>query len=479
MKKFSTTFKNIPKGVKASVALFLSTLVTKGIAYVTTPIYTRLLTDEQYGQASLFLSWMYLLGIVAMFGLSYGIFNNGMIDYPDDRDNYSFSLLMLSNIITLVFSALLIGFYPILSQWIRLELPYIFLLCAIFMFQPAYNFWVSRQRYELRYKGSFIWAVLSSLLSPLVAVICILLAEEDGKLFARLFGAEGLLIAIYIGFYIYLGIKAKFKVKTKYWKEALLFNLPLLPHYLSIYLLNNSDKLLISYLVGDAEVAYYSVAYSVAAALVAVWTAVNASLVPFTYEKCHSKEYKDISKVILPILTAFAVMCTLLIMLAPEIVAIMAPANYLQAIYVIPPVVGGVFFQIQYHIYGNVVFYYKKPKYLMFASFTAAIVHFVLNYFLISKYGFIAAGYVTLICYFIQAALDYVAMRRVLKEQVYDMKYIGLLSLVVTVIALFSNLTYSNAVIRYGIVAVLIILCIIFRKHLISMITALRRKKSP
>lgn len=459
----------MPTGVKASAALFFASVITSGIAYIVTPIYTRLLNPDVYGQTSVFMTWLQIFGIIAMFCLSNGVFNNGMIDYPDRRDEYSFSMLIFSNIITLVFSGLILSLYPLLKQILGIDFPLMILMCIIFIFQPAYTFWTKRQRYELKYKYTFIWTIVSAFASPVVAVICILTAKEENKLYARLLGAELTLIAIYICFYFYLAYKSRGKINTKYWKEALLFNLPLIPHYLSMYILNSSDKLMISRLVSDSATAYYSVAYSVASLVMVLWSSVNASLVPYTYENCKKKNYKAISRVTTLLLTVFAAVCIFVIMLAPEVVEIMATADYKEAIYVIPAIIGGVFFQVQYYIYANIVYYYKKPKYVMVASVTAALLNLALNFIFIKQYGFLAAGYTTLFCYFVQATIDYFVMKKVFKEKIYNMRYIGVLSLVVIAISLLSDFIYDNAIARYAIIATIVVLCIVFQKKIIGL----------
>lgn len=474
MKLFSENH-SIPRGAKASIAFFISSVITKGIAYITTPLYTRLLSAEEYGQVSVYLVWVQVLGIIAMFCLHYGVFNNGMLDHPNERDEYSFSMLILSNIITLCFSGIMLCLFPVIKEWLGMELPLLVLMLVLFAVQPAYNFWAARQRYELKYKWSVVWSVVSAILSPLVAILLILFSDGN-RLYARIFGAEMTLIAIYIGFYVYLGCKAKGKINTKYWKEAFLFNLPLIPHYLSTYLLNSSDKLMISALVGDDAAAFYSVAYSVAAVVTIVWTAVNSSLIPYTYEKCKQRDYKAISNIVTPIFIVFAVACSFVIMLAPEVVAIMATTDYREAVYVIPPIVGGVFFQVHYNIYANVVYYYKKPKYVMAASVSAAILNIILNYIFIAKFGYLAAGYTTIFCYFIQSVLDYIAMRKVVGESVYNMKCIGVLSLLLVLIALFSNLIYDYFIIRYAIVALTVVAAVIFRKKLLTIAVQLKNK---
>lgn len=474
--KLLKRIRDYPKGVKASIAFFFASIITKGIAYITTPLYTHLLTTEEYGKTSIFLTWLTVFGIIAMFNLQAGVFNNGMVDYPNKRSEYSFSMLILSNIITTLFSIVLLLMYPIIREWLQMDISFVILMCIIFFFQPAYNFWVSRQRYEYKYKSTVIWSIISAFISPLVAIVLLMTTDFD-HLYVRIFGAEVTLVIIYIGFYIYLGCKNRWKLNTAYWKAAIMFNLPLLPHYLSTYLLGSSDKLMISKLVSDTATAYYSVAYSVASVATIIWSAVNSSLIPYTYEKCKEKNYKAISNVTLPILVVFAIACVMIIMLAPEVVWIMATKDYMEAIYVIPPIVGGVFFQVQYYIYANIVYYYKKPKFVMYASVTAMILNIVLNYIFISLYGYMAAGYTTLFCYLVQAVIDYFAMKKVAKEDVYNMKFIFLLSGIVIVVALISNVLYNFSIVRYLIILIMLALIIINNKKIIAIVKNIKSKK--
>lgn len=468
--------KRIPQGVKSSAALIVAQIVSMGISYITVPLFTRLLTPEEYGQVNVFTSWVSVLGIIAMFGLANGVFSVGMADYPSKRDEYSFSMLVLSNIITITFFVLLFVFYPFIKDWMRLDWKLIALMSAIFLFQPAYNFWATRQRYELKYKALLTTSIISAILTPTVALICVI-STNGSRATARIWGMECAQIAVYVVFYVLLTVKGRGKVEEKYWKSALLFNLPLLPHYLSTYILSGSDRLMISHMINDSATAFYSVAHSVASVAAVMWGALQASLVPYTYEHCKRREYKSISAVAIPILILIAGGCVMVIMLAPEVVAIFATAEYKEAIYAIPPIVGGVFFQIHYGLYGNVVFYYKKPKYMMVASVIAAVSNIILNFVFIPIFGFISAGYTTLFSYFLQAVIDYWAMRKTVNgETIYNMKYIGALSLGVIIVALGSNLIYDYALIRYGIIAATLVIAIIFRKKIIGMFKMMRAK---
>ena len=434
--------KKMPEGLKASIAFFVANIITAGIAYITTPFFTRMLSSEEFGEVSLYLTWKQVFGIIAMFCLSYGVFNNGMSDFPEKRDEYSFSMLGLSNIVTAVFAFVLFSTYPFTSSIIGLDIPLLILMVLTFLFQPAYNFWIVKQRYEYKYKFTSLWTIVSAIISPVVAMICIYFANNN-KVYARLFGSELSLIVLYVFFAVHLGKKTRWHFDTSFWRQALLFNLPLIPHYLSTYLLASSDKIMISALCGKSDTAFYSVAYSVASVGTIVWSAANASLVPFTYEKCKTKKYSDISNVTIPILVLYGIVCVTIILLAPEVVSILGTSEYLHAIYVIPPVIAGIFFQVQYYMYANILYYYKKPKYVMFASVTATISNLVLNYIFIQKYGFIAAGYTTLVCYLIMAVIDYFAMKKVVGSSVYDMKKVVLFSVIAVVICLVSNVIFN------------------------------------
>lgn len=475
MKRISEKFNSIPVGMKSTIAFAVASFISTGISYLTTPIFTRLLSVEEYGHVNVFLTWQSLFVIIALFSLNYGVFNNGMMDYKDDRDRYSFSLLILSNIITTMFGLVLVAISAYNPGIVGIELKYILLMLAVFFVQPAYNFWLARQRYEYKYLPALKASLVIGIIAPVISVLCVLISKQR-RVEARIFGLEITLIFIYSFFYILLGKNARWKVHKPYWKEAFLFNLPLLPHYLSTYLLSSSDKLMISRLVGDYATGYYSVAYAVASLGLIIWTAINGSLIPYTYEKCKKKEYRDLAKTINGVLAVILICSVLVILIAPEVLSFLASNSYADCLLVIPVIVGGVFFQVHYSLYANVLFYYRKPQCVMFSSVTATIINLITNYVFIQRYGYIAAGYTTLFCYFVQAALDYLAMRIVVKEKIYDMKTIGVMSLIIITVSVFGSKIYQLDWVRYFIVGLTLVGFFIFRNKILSIVKEMRNK---
>lgn len=473
--KILIKIRRTPQPVLASFAFLAMSVIEKGLFLITSPIYTRLLTQSEFGMVSVFLSWQGLLGVAAMFCLSAGVFNNGMLDYEKDRDGFSFSMLILSNIITIICFAVLFILWPNIKTIFDFDLPLLCLMFLFFLVQPAFAFWMARQRFEYKYKQLSLVVITYAFLSQAVAIACIYLFPAH-RVYGRLFGGEGVLLCVYGGFYMYIASKAKWKLNISYWKTAVLFNLPLIPHYLSGYLLNSSDRIMIANLIDSAAAAKYSIAYTIALAVTMVWNAINGSLVPYTYEKCRDNDYKSIAEITVPIISFYLFLCAGLILFAPEIIMIMAPASYFDCVYIVPPIVGGIFFMSMYSIFANVVYYYKKPKYVMYASVLAATLNITLNWFFIPMFGYVAAAYTTLFCYIVQVAFDYHAMKKAAGVSVYNMRLLISLCIVMIVISLSSVFLYRYNILRYNIALLLCLLVSVSKQRIIKAVMLVKDK---
>ena len=94
-----------------------------------------------------------------------------------------------------------------------------------------------------------------------------------------------------------------------------------------------------------------------------------------------------------------------LILIAPEVVKILANESYWEGISIIPPVVLANYVIFAYSLYVNIEHYYKKTPYITVNTIIAAASNIVLNFIFIPRYGYIAAAYTTLASYFISFVL--------------------------------------------------------------------------
>ena len=90
VKSIISKYKNVPVEVKASIYYTICSIVQKCIVLITLPIFTRLMTTQQYGQYSIYQSWMNIVAIFATLNLQYGSFDTAMIKFENDREIHIF-----------------------------------------------------------------------------------------------------------------------------------------------------------------------------------------------------------------------------------------------------------------------------------------------------------------------------------------------------------------------------------------------------
>ena len=434
------------------------------------PIFTRIMPIEQYGIVSTFISWQSVLYIVFTLNMAAGVFNNGMLEFKKDKNGFSYSLMGLANLITIMWLVI----YLLLEKWLNPILDMnnflIFLLFIYCLVTPAYNYWIGMERYEFRYKMPCILMSIISITSTVLGIIIVLIIPDELKASGKIFATE--LPAIIVGGYFSVKLLWKNRTKniTKYWKYALMFNGPLLVHYLSMYVLSSSDRIMISKLVGTSETAIYNVAYTVASIILIFEQSVEASYAPWVYQKIELNEFKAIDKRGQQILLLFGGTTILCSLFAPEIIGILAPKEYGAGIYIVPSVAASVYFTTVYALFMRVELYYKKTTIITVATVISAIINIVLNYLLIPRIGFIAAGYTTLVSYLFLAVFHGLNLKRIGKGYIYNLKKIGILSVAILIISFVINIIYDYLYIRVFLIIMILMIAIIKQKGIRELI---------
>ncbi len=479
MRQLKNKWDKIPITAKAAAVYTICSIVQKCISIITLPLFTRLLSTEQYGQVTVYSSWSSLLVILLTLQLPYGSFSTAMVKFEDKRDEYIASVEGICLLLSAVF---LIIYLPFRIQWNKLfELPtfiMVLMVCDI-LAGTGIAFWSGKKRFELRYKEVVAATIAVSILSPAVQLILVHYSDEKG--YARIIG--GVLVKALIGGVIYvIGIiRGKRLYDKTFWKYAFGFNIPLLAYYLSQMIFNASDKLMISHMAGKDKAAIYGVAYSLAIMFNFLLTSINSSYVPWFYGKLKEKKQNENIPIANAIAMLMAGVLLMVIWFAPEIIKVMAGDKYQDAKWIVPPVAMSVLLLFYSQLSINIEFYFEEKKMLVNASIVAALVNVVLNYLLIPVLGYYVAGYTTLLSYFLFAIANYLAMRKVLKQK--NITGIGLdpitLSaiLVVFMMAGFMGMTVYNVLAARLVLAVLLMGIVYFNRNRLLQYWKIIRKK--
>jgi O-antigen/teichoic acid export membrane protein len=467
--KVISKYRNISPAIKASVWFTICGALQKGISLLTTPIFTRLLTTAQYGTYSVYQSWYQVISIFATLNLFYGVYNNGMTKYTNDRKRFTSSMQGLSTTITVGLFIVYLCAHDFWNSILDLSTLFVVTMFVELLFVPAFNFWSASQRYDYKYRGIVIVSIIISISTPILGIIAVINTEYKAE--ARIISVALVQAIVGLIFYIYNFYNGRHFFDKSYWKFALAFNLPLIPHYLSSVILSQADRLMINSMIGKEEAALYAVAYNIALMMNIVVSSVNNSFTPYMYKALKSKQYDGIRNTANLLLSFIGLMCIFAMALGPEIIIIFASRDYQEAIWVVPPVASAVYFTFLYPLFSNVEFYFEKTKFVMIASCIGAIVNIFLNRLLIPIYGYYAAAYTTLFCYILFSFAHYFFARKIVKKnlngyKIFDIKKIITISVFVLIAMIFMTLLYPYRLIRYIVCFVVLIAVIYLGKKL-------------
>lgn len=452
--------KKLSAGVAASIVYTLASLFSRGLAIITTPIFTRIMPTDQVGVVSLFQSWASIIGTVATLALTSGGFQLSLREFGKERDRYVSSVLTLTTLMGVLLMAVYAFAPGFWNDVTGLPTPLMVLMLLYLLFSPAQDFWLLRQRYEYKYKVAGLFTFVSALISSIVAVYAVIRASQSGvqELGAvRLFATYSISISCSFVIWIAILLKGKTLYSGQFWKFSLSLSLPLIGNSIASQVLDVSDRTMISSMVGNDAVGIYSTLYTVSSLSLIVWTAINSSFIPYLYENMGDPQKTDkLRTVSSGILALFSVIAFLATMLAPEIVRILATEQYYEAIYIMPPIAAGVFFTAVSNMYSNLLIYFRKTQFIMVSSALAAVLNVVLNYVGIRQFGYIAAAYTTMIAYIVLGVSQMVVATRVYynttqgtRKFVYNTKLIGGILVLTVLCCLSCLLLYETTVLRY------------------------------
>lgn len=267
--------------------------------------------------------------------------------------------------------------------------------------------------------------------------------------------------------------KGKCFFSKKYWKYALWFNIPLVPHYLSQAILNSSDRIMINNMVDSSAAGIYSLAYSISSMMIIFNTALVNTISPWIYTKIKERKLGEIAGTSYLTMIMVAFVNLALIAFAPEAVSIFAPKSYYDAIWIIPPVAMSVYFMYAYDIFAKFQFYFEKTKFVMIASSISAIVNIILNYIFIKLFGYYAAGYTTLFCYALYTVSHYLFMNKIIREnldgfKVFDTKILLAITFAMLILGFIMLFLYNFIYVRYSVILLTFIVCVIKRNQIIG-----------
>lgn len=466
---------------KAGLWYTICNFIFRGMAFLTTPIFTRILSSAELGGFSNFTSWASILIVLTSFDFSQSVIRS-KLEHEDDIDSYIWSLLSLSTLWTLLVYGVVLLFKDFFCNLMQIDPQYIHIMFLYLLTAPAYTMLITKHRAFYKYKLFILLTGIMAVSGTLLSLVMVLLMQN--KLSGRIIGYYLPHILISAVIFVHLVIKGK-KIKPKYWKYACIICLPLVPHVLSMYLLSSSDKILLTRFSGVEYTAIYSVAYSAYHIATILFDSMNKAWAPWLLECLHLNKYEATRKVSKIYIGIFLLLIFGVLLMGPEIILILGGRQYASAVYCLPPLIASCVFQLVYTMYVNIEFYEKKTIGVSIATIIATSINIILDLILLphcGANGYIVAAYTTLAGYIVLFILHYCIVRHMKMDHVYDIKFVVGALLLALLAAGISTLLYDMAYIRYAVIlvygAAILYFAFKYKNQLIAMLKNRKHKKA-
>ena len=463
---------------RAGIWFTICNLFLKGIHFITVPIFTRLLPSEEYGQASVFLSYQQILLTLATWETSLSAYQKGLFKYKENKVFFTNVTLLFCNLITLIFFCGAFIFQEPFSSFTGIPWGITWLLFFYMLLEPAYSCWMVEQKTAYRYQKVVCFTMFYSILNAFVPIIMIWLLGRTAEVYfsAILCSSSLFFLLFYVKHSGYYKVWQQKRTAASQMKYLAVYQFPIVIHALSYTVLAQADRVMIGRYVGYAQAAYYSIAYNLGMAISIFQNSVNQALVPWRFEKLDNHQYKAVREVTNYLLAGISILIFAFISIAPEVMKFLFSEEYYEAIWSIPPIVLSVYFMFLYTLFVWIENYYEKTAYVGIISVVCAVVNVILNAACIPVFGYIVCGYTTVASYVLLSIGHYYFMRKTCKEkevfeEIYDVKMVILISGMMLFGAISIAFLYRyHFMIRYGILIALCIIGILNRRKIIQII---------
>lgn len=447
----------------AKTALLNTTanMISLIVGMVMIPVITRILSTEDMGVATTFISTRNTL--VILFTLAvYAYVNKAMLEFKGEKKNYIYTMVVFCSLSIVAAFLVLSLFKKEIQRLLSLDdflYYWLFISCYILAVYTIANCYCA---FHNQYIKVALMVLALGTLSPIVSAVLSYLFPTQ-KYIGRVIGIDLAYIVVTIIVIFWLLFIPNKKLKKKYVSRTLRFTVPVIPHLLSQMVLTQCDLIMINYFEGKEKTGIYSMGHTVGYLALSVVTQIMVAWSPWVYRRFEEKNIKAVyqnSKLIILLGTYISLG---LLTISTEVIQIFLTKDYRPCIFIVPPLVVAMHFQFIYLFFYDIEYYNKKAKWIATASVAASVLNLVLNWLCIPAFGYIAACYTTVASYLVLLVLNYLFCKRLDVTKIYDIRYMIFWVIAVIIYAVVMLAFRQWVLVRYVLFGVLTLLFIVWK----------------
>ena len=384
---------------KNTIIIFLGKVCTQLISFLLLPLYTSYLITEEYGFVDLVTTYVTLIVPIITMELEMSVFRY-LVDCRKDKDEKK--RVFSNNFIILLASlGIFIVLYLIVSCFWKFDYRYLILFDIVICTFSGNFLQIARGvGRTIDYAIScIITGVSTILLNILLIVVFKLGAFGMITSMAVANGLGAVYLFIRLKMWQYIDFKKKDK---KLIKEMYKYSIPLVPNGISWWIVNVSDRTIITAILGAAANGIYAVSNKFPTILSSLLGIFNLSWSESAALHINSPDrdefFSDVCNTMTKLFTCLGVG---MIAVMPFVFPLLVNHSYDEAFYYIPILVLGSVFNVVICLYSAVYIAKKMTKQVATTSIIGAVINLVVNLVLIRYIGLFAAALSTAISYFV------------------------------------------------------------------------------
>ncbi|MBF4517624.1 oligosaccharide flippase family protein [Flavobacterium sp. ANB] len=395
------------KVISHSLIYGLGPFIPKIIALLMLPIFTKVLTTEDYGIQSIMNSSLGLISVLSMLGLQLPMANVFFHHSNHFKKRWS-QFYGFLNIWMLFYSLILaVIIYLIIPKEASENLYWIIILniVPIVCFGPADT--IGQLYYQLNQKPKQVVArtIIISFITIILNYYTIVVLDLHymGWFIANCISMLLLHFSYWYPLRFILKIKPIYRFKKVVIKRGLSVSLPMLPHYYGSFLLSSSDTLLLKFfLISTAQIGYYGFAASFGGLMAMAVGAINTAAAPVISEQIKLKNYDSVRSLTWALQFLLLILSSIGCFWLKEVFAIMVNNIELRTTYFLAAIfIMSHNYRPMYFGVNTVLFYRERTRNLWKVTFGAGLICVLLNVLFIPIYGIKSPAYVLFFSYLI------------------------------------------------------------------------------
>ncbi len=443
--------------LKAGFWYVVSNFMVKALSFITTPIFSRLMSTEHYGEFSNYASWQTTLLIITGAEL-HSTLSRAYYDYPEDYDKYISSVTISGCLLTLGFYLLFQMCSPWIYSIVAIPPDFVHMMFFTMTFQSCKAIWLARERTLYRYKSVAAVSMLNLVVPTAVALIMVVVLPEEQRLGARIYGTYIPMSVIGIVCAASMVMKGR-SFQPRHVGYALRLSLPLLVHYLTVTLLTSSNTMVTKSMMGAEAAAVVSMTTSTIHILTILFQALSGAVTTWLMDNLNQNNTAVVRKGVVLYSAGIVVVASGTILLAPEIVWILGGSKYMAAVELIPGLILGIVFQSVASVFNIILTYDKKVVKTAVYTGIVAVVSIAVKIVLLPTWGYDVLVWTNVCAFVLLFVINYLLVKQAGYGQYINLAAICAVILVCVAATLLSLFMYRNTVLRYGLIAVIFVAC--------------------